>query len=224
MDLGAKGQKKMNSLLCQAVIRFDIQEILCNQDAPEKEMTPTTLQRRAEPDSSLKSVTGRGTRSTFTEMIKTCKKKCWEFKVPKLFSAYVGGLRAPWLNISHGPEHNPDHSFAAVWLDSGSRGEAGEVFLDMRGSSSFRGMEGFKERRGEHSFKALWRLAAVGRAAVFPKSPPNRKTVCFFSIAQEKPLPHSQKARTCFELTGGKKNQNHFIKCLEYSHGCVHYT
>ena len=46
---------------------------------------------------------------------------------------------------------------------------AGEVFLDMRGSSSFSGVEGFKEKRGECSFKAFWRLAAVGTAVVFPK-------------------------------------------------------
>lgn len=59
------------------------------------------------------------------------------------------------MNISHEPEHNPDRSFAAVWLDGGGQGEAGEVFVNMRGSSSFGGMEGFKERRGEHSFKAL---------------------------------------------------------------------
>lgn len=46
-------------------------------------------------------------------------------------------------------------AFAAVRSDGGGRGESGEAFLNVRGSSSFGGMEEFKERRGERSFKAL---------------------------------------------------------------------
>lgn len=119
-------------------------------------------------------------------------KKCWEVKDPGVLcfeDVWVGGLRAIWLNISHEPECNPDHSSAAVWLHGGGWGDAGELLPNTRGSSSLGEMEGL--RRGEHSFKALWRLAAVGRAVVFPKSPPNRKTVSFFSVAQEQPLPRS---------------------------------
>lgn len=125
------------------------------------------------------------------QMIKTCK-KCWKVKDPGALcfeNVWAGRLRAPWLNISHEPECNSDHSSAAVRLDGGGRGDAGEWLPNTRGSSSLGEMEGLRKRRGEHSLKALWRLAAVGRAAVFPKSPPNRKTVSFFSVAQEQPLP-----------------------------------
>lgn len=89
-------------------------------------------------DAFFKSVTGRRPSGSVTEMIKTCK-KCWKVKDPGVLcfeDVWAGGLRAPWLNISHEPECNPDHSSAAVWLDGGGRGDAGELLPNTRGSSS----------------------------------------------------------------------------------------
>lgn len=108
--------------------------------------------------------------SRITAIIQTCE-KCWTSQsVVFSGSGWTGGL--PYgtfpMDIST--------TQTAAW-------EAGEPFLGMRGSYSFRGMEGFKEKRGERSFKTLWRLAAVGRAAVFPKSPPNRKNGLFSSLS-----------------------------------------
>lgn len=175
---------------------------MCSQDAPEKWITPTTRRFLLKVCHWIKAVQwGNKDVKDMQEMLGR-----WS-SLSVLFWVCVGALRAALLNISHGLEHNPDRSFGAVWWDGGGRDRAGEVFLNMRGSSSFRGMEGFKERRGEHSFKVLWRLAAVGRAAVFPKSPPNRKTGSFFSIAQEQPLPYSQKQGPALNSQGGKKPQ-----------------
>lgn len=157
-------------------------------------------------DTFFTCVTGPGPGGSVTQ---TCK-KCWKVKDPGALcfeDVWAGGLRAPWLNISHEPECNPDHSSAAVWLDGGGQGDAGELLPNTRGSSSLGEKEGLGERRGEHSFKALWRLAAVGRAAVFPKSPPNRKTVSFFSVAQEQPLPHSRKRGPALNSEGEKTPQ-----------------
>lgn len=58
-------------------------------------------------------IAGRRLCGGVKEMIKTCK-ICREVKVPPsgLFGACVGGLRAPWLNISHEPEHNPERGCA----------------------------------------------------------------------------------------------------------------
>lgn len=140
--------------------------------------------------------------SRITAIIQTCE-KCWTSQsVVFSGSGWTGGL--PYgtfpMDIST--------TQTAAW-------EAGEPFLGMRGSYSFRGMEGFKEKRGERSFKTLWRLAAVGRAAVFPKSPPNRKNGLFSSLSLFFFFPHciratstppQPKARTYFELQGGCKS------------------
>lgn len=129
------------------------------------------------------------------QMIKTCK-KCWKVKDPGALcfeDVWVGGLRAPWLNISHEPERNPDHSSAALWWDGGGRGEAGEILPNTRGSNLLGEMEGLRERRGEHS-KALWRLAAVGRAAVFPKKPPltGKQSLFFSPLHKNNPTAESE--------------------------------
>lgn len=146
-------------------------------------------------DAFFTSVTGRRPCGSVTAVIKTCK-KCRKVKDPGALcfeDVWAGGLRAPWLNVSHEPECNPDHSSAAVWLDDGGRGDAGELLPNTRGSSSLGETGGLRERRGEHSFKALWRLAAVGRAAVFPKkSPPNRKTVFFFPLHKSNLFPTAE--------------------------------
>lgn len=135
--------------------------------------------------------------SRITAIIQTCE-KCWTSQsVVFSGSGWTGGL--PYgtfpMDIST--------TQTAAW-------EAGEPFLGMRGSNSFRGMEGFKEKRGERSFKTLWRLAVVGRAAVFPKSPPNRKNGLFFSLffhcIRATSTPPQPKARTYFELQGGCKS------------------
>lgn len=156
-------------------------------------------------------------------MIKTCK-KCWKVKDPGVLcfeDMWEGGLRAPWLNISHEHECNPDHSSAAVWLDGGGRGDAGELLPNTRGSSSLGEMEGLRERRGEHSFKALWRLAAVGRAAVFPKSPPNRKTVSFFPLHKSNLYPTAESEGQLWTQRG-KKNPQIILLSAWYTHRVVH--
>lgn len=189
---------------------------MCRQDAPEKGITPT-----ASPFFNF--VTGLRPCCEVTEMRKT-RKICWEVKVPR--ECGVECVWVDWGFLDWTFPMNPSATLTAAlrrcgWKDRGW-GEAGEMFPNTRGSCSFGGMEGFKERRGEHSFKALWRLAAVGRAAVFPKSPPNRKTVSFFFHCTRATTTPQPKARTHFELTGEKKPTNHFIKCLEYSRSCVH--
>lgn len=168
-------------------------------------------------------VTGPGPCGSVTEMIKTCK-KCWKVKDPSALcfeDVWAGGLRAPWLNISHEPECNPDHSSAAVWLDGGGQGDAGELLPNTRGSSSLGEKEGLGERRGEHSFKALWRLAAVGRAAVFPKSPPNRKTVSFFPLHKSNLYPTAESEGQLWTQRGKKTPQIILLSAL-YTHRVVH--
>lgn len=183
---------------------------MCCQDAPEKGMTPTALWLWAELQILSQSLSLDEGREAGLQRWQRFAKNAERLKFPKCTVLCMCGWTEGSL-IEYFPWtlYNPDRSFAAVWLFSGGWGEAGEVFLDMRGSSSFGGMEGFKERRGEHSFKVLWRLAAVGRAAVFPKSPPNRKTV-FFSIAQEQPLPHSRKQGPALNSQGGKNHKSFY--------------
>lgn len=210
--LGSEGTRvqKIYSLLCQTVICFQIQEIfpghVLSRCAWEGDDTPgPAMAGRATRSQRLSLNEGRA--AVLQETIKTSK-NAERLKFPECIVVSVRGW-TPWLNISHGPERNPDRSFAAVRLDAGGRGEAGEVFLDTRGSSSFGGMEGFKERRGERSFKALWRLAAVGRAAVFPKSPPNRKTVSFFPLHKSNLYPTAE-SKDPLWTHRGKKNHKSF--------------
>lgn len=164
---------KIYSHLCHAVICFQIQEIF-----PLHVLSRWAWERESEKDGWYPRTTMAGrltnsfntgwklSSSRITAIIQTCE-KCWTSQsVVFSGSGWTGGL--PYgtfpMDIST--------TQTAAW-------EAGEPFLGMRGSNSFRGMEGFKEKRGERSFKTLWRLAAVGRAAVFPKAPLTGKTVSF---------------------------------------------
>lgn len=162
-------------------------------------------------DAFFKSVTRQGPCGGVTEMIKTCK-KCWKVKDPGALcfeNVWAGGLRALWLNVSHEPECN--HSWPQLCSSVvGRRADAGELLPNTRGSSSLGEMEGLRERRGEHSFQALWRLAAVGRAAVFPKSPLNRKTVSFFPLHKSNLYPRAQSEGQLWTQTEEKKTHKWF--------------
>lgn len=189
---------------------------MCRQDVRGEHPAPLA-------DALFNVVTGRQPCGIFTEMIKTCK-KCWKVKDPGALcfeDVWVGGLRAPWLNISHEPECNPDHSSAALWWDGGGRGEAGEILPNTRGSDLLGEMEGLRERRGEHS-KALWRLAAVGRAAVFPKKPPpTGKQSLFFPLHKNNLYPTAESEDQLWTLRG-KKNPQMSLLSARYTHGAVH--
>lgn len=177
---------------------------MCCQDAPERGMTPTALRWRAGPQIP---VTGWRPCSRVTEMIKTC----WEVKVPKV------------------------HCFECVWVDWGLLDWTFPMDLSITLTAALQQcgwtvvvgerqvrcswiweevarLEGWKDlRRGEVSTfsKPFEGLAAVGRAAVFPKSPPNRKTVFFFHCTRATSTPQP-KARTRFELTGGRNRKSFY--------------
>lgn len=168
----------------------------------EQDDTHSPAMASGDADSFSEFITGwKLSCSAITEMIKTCE-RCREVKLPKVDCS-------PFMWADWGlPEWTFPMDMSATQTAAWG---AGELFLGMRGSSSFRGMEGLMEKRGERAFRALWRLAAVGRVAVFPKKPPlqqeNSLSFFFFFPLLKSNLYPTAKSTDLLWTHRGKKPQ-----------------